>query len=483
MNVILCLIDSLRRDHLGCYGNDWIQTPNLDRLAAEATVFDDAYIGSYPCMPARRDLFTGRFEFPWRGWGPLEYTDLDLPSLLTANGHIAMMITDHYHYWEKGAGNYHFGFSGCEFIRGQEADTWRTDPVEAPGYGVPLEKLANHIRPGGLEQYKRNTAGFQVESDHFAPRVFQQAIDWLQRNRDQKDFFLMVECFDPHEPFDPPAPYRHLYNDDPGVDEIIWPKYGHTNLTERELNRVKGLYAGEVTMVDRWFGRMMETVDGLGLTGDTTIIVCTDHGHLFGEHGLVGKPWRSLSDSNLYQPIAHMPLIVRHPRQPRARRIKGPVQLVDLFPTILEAMGVDVPRGVHGASLQKVLLGQEERTPRLFAYYGRFGEAFNITDGRWTLFRWPMCENDALLYWHSALPPLFGSSGRFDIWPEAGRFRVGAPVSSNESCLFDLEQDYQQSTNRIAEAQDITAHLSSALLAWLREIDAPGEVLNRLGLK
>src|SRR5690606_31700986 len=93
------------------------------------TVFDNAYLGSYPCMPARRDLWTGRYEFPWRGWGPLEEDDPDIIRSVTQAGVTTQLITDHYHLWERGSGNYHHFFNGVEFIRGQENDMWITDPT------------------------------------------------------------------------------------------------------------------------------------------------------------------------------------------------------------------------------------------------------------------------------------------------------------------------------------------------------------------
>ncbi|MCL5946431.1 MAG: sulfatase-like hydrolase/transferase, partial [Chloroflexi bacterium] len=124
-NVVLILIDTLRRDFLSPYNGVRGSTPGFERLAQLGTTFDNAYLTSYPCMPARRDLWTGRYEFPWRGWGPLEPTDQPLPALLTTAGIHAGLVTDHYHLFEHGSGNYHFGFSSWDFIRGQEKDAWK----------------------------------------------------------------------------------------------------------------------------------------------------------------------------------------------------------------------------------------------------------------------------------------------------------------------------------------------------------------------
>ena len=222
MNVIHILCDTLRRDHCGPYHQGrplnevdspeqpgWVvPTPNLDRLAARGTVFERAYAGSTPCMPARRDVFTGRYEFPERGWGPLEEGDLDLPSLLspphttpiTSYGPddvVSYFISDHKNMWCAGSGNYHFGFSGFEFIRGQQEDPWATtsDPFYCPPPDLPSK----------LERYWRNKHRFGGrEQDMPVARTFSTAAEWLRRNAGHRGFYLQIDEFDPHEPWDRP---------------------------------------------------------------------------------------------------------------------------------------------------------------------------------------------------------------------------------------------------------------------------------------
>ncbi|HET8524332.1 MAG TPA: sulfatase-like hydrolase/transferase, partial [Thermomicrobiales bacterium] len=297
-NTIIILIDSLRRDHIGCYQDDLAPgaslTPAMDALAARGTMFTQAYLGSYACMPARRDFWTGQTGFPHRGWGPLEPDDPDLFKRLWEHDVTTAIMTDHYHFWDPGSGNYTFGFTGSTFIRGQEYDRWITDPTIPIPWPAPREKIAQHCPPDYYLRYQRNRADFRVERDWFAPRVFQAAIDWIERNHTQPGFSLMIDCFDPHEPFDPPPPYDTRYIPDSvpvGTDKVIWPTYGWNNLTPDELAVVRGLYAGELALTDRWLGYFLERLDDLGLFDTTTVIVTTDHGHLFGEHGLMGKPW------------------------------------------------------------------------------------------------------------------------------------------------------------------------------------------------
>jgi len=137
----------------------------------------------------------------------------------------------------------------------------------------------------------------------------------VERNRNLKDFFLMLEIFDPHEPFDPPFPYSEMYNPGYTGQRFIWPTYGGSELySPDELKEIRALYAGEVSLVDHWLGHLLDKVERLGLMDDTMIIVTTDHGHLFGEHGMIGKPWSDLGDSNMYQELAHVPLLIYHPK-------------------------------------------------------------------------------------------------------------------------------------------------------------------------
>ena len=222
MNVIHILCDTLRRDHCGPYHQgrplnevdspeqpDWVvPTPNLDRLAARGTVFERAYAGSTPCMPARRDVYTGRYEFLERGWGPLEEGDLDLPSLLSPphthplsaygpDDVVSYFISDHKNMWCAGSGNYHFGFSGFEFIRGQQEDPWATtsDRFHCPPPDLPTK----------LERYWRNKHRFgDREQDMPVARTFRTAAEWLRRNAGHRGFYLHIDEFDPHEPWDPP---------------------------------------------------------------------------------------------------------------------------------------------------------------------------------------------------------------------------------------------------------------------------------------
>lgn len=486
MKVIFLVLDTLRRDYLGAYGNEWIRTPNLDRLGELGTTFDNCYLSSSPCIPARHEILTGRYEWPWRGWGPIEHGERDLFQRVGEQDHLSMLISDHYHLWEHGAGNYHHHVTGWEFIRGHENDAWITDPGIAVHW--PAKRFEKcHFR---WERYFRNTAQWRdgarwrSEDDTFTAQVFRSAANWVDRHADQDGWLLFLDHFDPHEPFDPPAPYDALYADDPPDERVRWPIYGQADrYTEQEMRDIRALYAGKVTLVDRWFGYFLDRLQTRGLLDDTMLIVTTDHGHLFGEHGMIGKPGAGHGDSNLYQAIAHLPLWVVHPDVPGGGRHEALVQAVDYLPTILDAWGIEPGDDIHGHSLLPLLTEPNAR-PRDIACANKFGEGVMVTDGRYSLFQWPPGESNDPLYWYSPLPPEFmkpkgvGPLDRADL-----RYPIEHVRGPNHSTLHDLSTDYAQEHDLLAERPEVAARLRGQLRDFLNRLAAPPEVAERLGLR
>lgn len=505
MNVVFVLLDTLRRDHLGCYGSRHARTPNIDGLAEMGTVFEQSYMGSYPCMPARQDFWTGHLNFLWRGWSPLEYAEDDLVSALNRAGKPTMLVTDHYHLWSYGSGNYHMSFYGTEFVRGQELDNWVTDP------NVPIRHPA---RPSKLhhrwERYARNTAHFRREEDYFAPRVFARAADWINRNHSLEDFFLTIDCFDPHEPFDPPQRYVDLY--DPGYEgeSAIWPRYGHPQdhgYSAEELEHIHALYCGEVSMVDAWLGVLLDCIEAKGLLENTMIILTSDHGFMFGEHDWLGK-----HSPTLYQHITHTPLIVYHPEQARpGRRVSDIVQMADLNPTVAEVLGLRAAAGSHGQSLMTAVRGERRREPKQAAFFGAFGGPVYVADGDWVYVKRPVPEN-APLYWYTRSHfNQWDFGGNNDIQESRrrlehykdGRFPTDfkgasihhggprpiladkddpAPEDSRADELYRISLDYEQKANVADHHPQTVKRLRGMLGGFLRDVEAPEEQFERLGL-
>ena len=459
MNVIFIMNDSLRQDHLGCYGNEWIKTPNLDRLAESSAVFDRAYIASHATLPARTDLYTGRYTLIYHTWSPLQPEDVILPEIIGEHNYTSMIIFDTA---SMGQDEYNFmrGFSGWEMVRGQHTDRWRTDsmvPVEWPAAPYKLKNLDRTVR------WMCHKADWRYEKDYVTPRTFSTAIEWLERNHTLDGFLLWIDTLDPHEPFDPPPHYLKLYADpEYDGDQIIYPQYGRSSyMSEAELKHVRALYAGEVTMVDRWIGLLLDKVEQLGLLENTLIIHTSDHGHLFGEHSLQGKPGGALG--NLYEVTTRIPLIIRHPKGLGAgKRISAIVQLPDLLPTILEFLEVPVPETVQGRSLWPLIAGETEKLHD-YAFSGRY--PYMLDEAK-------PSEKDT----------------KYDRWVNPGGLPEARTVTDEEwslicsprgrpSELYNLKDDPQQKVNVIADNLPVAARMQQALIEFMKEYGTPPEVV------
>jgi len=393
MNVILIIADTFRRDNLGCYGGTYVRTPHLDQFAREAYVFENAYLTSFPTVPNRHDIMTGRNTSTYAGWQPLPAEALTIQQILGSVGVTTMLIADTPWLFADGF-NYCRDFEAYEWVRGQESDHYRSFPR-----AVTLPCHPNKLRwpDYTLVHYLRNVYRRYYETDYFAPQTIIQAVRWLEENASQGPFFLWVDIFDPHEPWDPPRHYVDLYDKDYHGEEVIYPRYGFWEefLTPEELRHCRALYAAEATMVDHWVGWLLDRVDALGLRNNTAVIFTSDHGFLFGEHGLIGKainPGQRDSHARyeavpMYQEIIRIPLLIRMPGHHGEKRIHALVQSHDLMPTILELCGVittEVVRGhakvqvlqcgmfrdrewrfdpkmVHGFSLVPLMTGHQER--------------------------------------------------------------------------------------------------------------------------
>lgn len=495
MNIILVLIDSLNRHALSAYGPSEIETPHLDAFARRAWRFDSHFVGSLPCMPARRELFAGTAELLWRPWGPLEPFDARLPRLLEAAGYRTAIVTDHYHYWEELANGYIQSFAGAELIRGHELDFWQQplgpdDPI--PAWVGNIERW----RPGQGRRYYANVREFAGEEDYFPARVMRAAARWLgEYGGDRRSpFFLQVESFDVHEPFDVPEPYASRYGDPALRDRYtIWPPYQDTRrlaafmaaTTAEELAFIRSQYAAKVTMVDRWFGVLLETIDRLRLWDDTMVIVTTDHGHDLGERRVFGKQYPHW-DSH-----AHIPLLVWHPAyRGEGRSIAALTTTVDLFATVLDAAGLAVPHVTSSRSVLPLLADPAARIHEALLY-GTFGQGLCCTDGTWTLIKSP--ERDGPLHYYSSLlykpADLDGgaraiASGHFLPGISVPQWRVpvrSAPLS-RENFLFHRLNDPSQTRNLWADDPAQRARMLGVLRDLMARAAAPPEHYSRLGL-
>ena len=386
MKAVFVLFDSLCRTAMGCYGPTPVRTPNFDRFAARAVTFDTHFVGSLPCMPARRDLHAGRLNFLHRSWGPLEPFDNSFPEAMREAGIHAHLVTDHMHYFEDGGSTYHGRFRTWDFIRGQEYDPWKA--MVQP----PLARLREKYSPRHYDfeagwkrlQHAVNSEFMQEERDLPLPRCFDSAFEFLDRNRDADPWFLMLECFDPHEPFQAPKRFKEQYATSWKGGVLDWPHYEKVADSPEEIAEIRANYAALVAACDHYFGRLLDYFDRHDLWESTALVLSTDHGFLLAEHDWWGKNLMPY-----YTEISHIPLIVHHPRYTHraGERRASLTQTMDLMPTFLDLFGLPVPREARGSSVVPLLEG--DRSQRDIGIFGMFGGPIGATDGRYTYYLYP----------------------------------------------------------------------------------------------
>ncbi len=421
MNVIVVVCNGLHLGFLGTYGNSWIETPNLDRLATEGIVFDNHFPENLTTLPTRRSWWTGRYGFvdPDSGWTPLRHDEPILPDLLWNQGVHSALISDVPLLREAGQG-FGRGWDDVIWVRGQGYDplvppddprVGRIKISNEPGLRLPARDDPDHEQwQERWEQYLRNRKVLGDEDGGSGPaRLIAAATSWLTRRAadpaDQETpFLLWLDMFSPHGPWNPPEPFRDQYAaadpnefeaDEEGnlvedelatvpedVRVLIDVPAGAVGdvISEDELTRLRKTYAGAVSHVDHWLGKFFETLKTLGRTEDTLLVFTSDQGEPLGEHGYVRRfrPW-------LYEELIHTPLIIRLPGGELAgSRQKALVQTVDLLPTVLAALGLPEDERVHGFDLLPLIRGERSKV-RDYAYLGMDVEEFAIRTEHWHL--------------------------------------------------------------------------------------------------
>jgi arylsulfatase A-like enzyme/Flp pilus assembly protein TadD len=311
-NVVLISIDTLRADHIGCYGYKQIKTPNIDALAADGVRFDRAFAVVPVTLPSHSSILTGTYpmfsgmhDFSGNKLSPLQPT---LASVLKQAGYqtgavIGAAVLDSRFGLNQG---FDFYYDHFEFSRLDEANL---DLMERPG---------------------------NVVAD--------VALDWLAQNS-SKTFFLWMHLYDPHFPYAPPQPYNREYASQP--------------------------YDGEIAFADEQVGRILHFLKDKGLYQNTIIVLCGDHGESLGEHG------EATHGFFIYNATMHVPLIIRLPAANAGRVNEDPVSLVDLMPTVLAALGRDIPSQVQGHNLLSSMPADQDSAAKKTAHERNvYGETY-----------------------------------------------------------------------------------------------------------
>ena len=484
MKAIMVMFDSLNRRMMQPYGGDWVNTPNFARLAQRAVTFENAFIGSMPCMPARRELHTGRYNFLHRSWGPLEPFDDSMPQILDENGVHSHIVTDHQHYWEDGGMTYHNRYTTHEFVRGQEGDAWK-GVVDA---GIAQDPNP-HLRTRAQDQVNRN----YITEETLMPQAqtFFKGAEFIRTNHEADNWFLQIETFDPHEPFFTQPGWKEQYPHEYDGPPFDWPPYTRVSEPPEQVQHMRYEYAALMSMCDHYLGKVIDVMDELNLWDDTMLIVNTDHGFHLGEHDWWGKmrmPW--------YNELANIPFFVWDPRARVAgERRSSLVQNIDVPATILEYFDLDRPADMQGLPLRETIA--DDTPVREAALYGAHGGHVNVTDGRHVYMRASANEDNQPLNNYTLMTTHMRH--RFKV-EELGDIELQAPFDFTKDCptmkipaarnplrvpffdtlLFDTAADPGQLTP--IEDDAVEQEMTDKLVDLMRENDAPSEQYIRLGL-
>jgi len=505
-NAIVVLLDSLNRHMLGFYGGTEFDTPNLDRFARRSLSFEQHHAGSLPCMPARHDILCGAQDFLWRPWGSIEVWEEAITYHVRKQGVVTMLVSDHPHLFETGGENYHTDFSAWEYVRGHEGDPWRTVP-DSSGTGaptIPAARRADFHRP-----YDDSRSWFREEEDFPGPRVMRTASDWLRTNAGRHDrFLLFIDEFDPHEPFDTPEHWATRYDSDWEGDRIIWPPYAvgpirRGELSQREGRHIRANYGAKLSMIDHWFGKLLDTIDALGLRDDTAIVLCSDHGHYLGEPTDEGDDVWGKPPVPIYRTLGHTPLMIDWPGRGPGR-IDALTTHVDLHATLADLFGAEVAHRTHGHSLIPLIEGRATGV-REWMLSGMWGRHVHVIDGHIKYARSHVGENAPLSMWSnrwSTMPihvsaayriPRPDARAKLDFMPGSSVPVIRQPFESGDALpfwalnarpddhhLFDLDNDPEEREN--LRGSRLERRGIDLLRAALEEVEAPSEHLARMGI-
>ncbi len=497
MRAIMIMFDSLNRNMLEPYGGVIAKTPNFNRLAGHAVTFDNCYAGSLPCMPARRELHTGRYNFLHRSWGPLEPFDDSMPELLNQNGIHSHLATDHYHYFEDGGCTYHPRYRTWEGFRGQEGDGWKGvvgKSLSPEGYRNQCDGSPDTWIHNWVPQDFINRSYLYTEEKQPQSQTFEAGKEFIQTNYEADQWFLQIETFDPHEPFFSQEKFKKLYPDNYHGGVYDWPDYRKMDErdTPEDIKHLRAEYCALLSMCDEKLGEILDLLDRYDMWKDTLVIVNTDHGFLLSEH----EQWAKCH-CPFYNEVARIPLFIWDPTVGKmGERAESLVQTIDLPATILEHFHIDRPKDMEGIPLQGVL--KEDKPIRDIALFGLFGGQINGTDGRYVYMKKPV-NSEAPLYQYTLMPTCHGGRRAFIAEDElnnmelhpAFSFTKGDPVlkipfkgkvgqASYETMLFDLKEDPNQ--NHPMRDEEIEKRMEKMMRKRMEENECPPEVFERYEL-
>ncbi len=416
-NAIVVMFDSWQFNYTGCYGNTWIKTPNFDRFAREGVLFENCYGNGMPTLPVRRSMMTGRYGLHDTGWGPLRMTDTTIADLLNGTEIFADIVynTPPMNNMKGGFGRsynkaiFNLGFSGSNYAKDElyhhTVKEFFTDDFLARLHKMNDASQLEYMTFHEMDLFLRDKQYWTDESKHTVSVNIREAIDVIKKRDRNHSYHLWIDNWDPHEPWDPPSvwtenhecPYDVGYKGSnlwhPPMSPVVDKFNGTVLYTEEELHHIRMLFAEKITLCDKYFGLLCETIREEGMWENTLLWLTSDHGEPIGNgehgHGLVTKcrPWP-------YEELVHQPLIIKAPGLPAGTRIKAFVQDCDCAPTILDWLGVAIPANMHGKSLLPLARG-EVKSIRDYAIAGYYKFSWSIITEDWSYIHWIDKQEDA----------------------------------------------------------------------------------------
>jgi arylsulfatase A-like enzyme len=438
-NVILIVMDTVRKDRLSCYGYGRDTTPHIDQLARSGVLFRNAYSSSCWTPPAHSSLFTGNFPSKTGVLNlvrTMPRSNLTLAEILKGEHYITLGVVANS--MISAAFGYGQGFQAYDELYDVEA-----------GYKNAAFFLRNSLLYGWLQNEPRakpivrlltaliirqKTAALFVGEDFSGDRVNERVFYWLDTIPRDRPFFLFINYLDAHSPYEPPdslldratADYNgwikgkkgyELMNAIHGVEEELW-KGSPGAMTDAQY--LSGLYDGEISYLDRKIWELVEGLKDRGIMDNTILFITSDHGEQFGEHGLMEHR------NSLYQELISVPLILYSPSLYPPRTIDGMVSLCDIPVTILDILRIPAPGSVQGKSLLPLLNGKTEEGPRPIVTEWKDSKA--LIQGDWKYIR---------------------SAGR------------------KKEELYNIVDDPHEEVNMIAREPEIARGLDGSLQAWI----------------
>ncbi|MFP4055413.1 MAG: sulfatase [Candidatus Brocadiia bacterium] len=454
-NILILMTDQQRADCMGCTGHPQIQTPHMDRLAAQGTHFTHACTTSPLCMPARASFISGLYvhnHAMWANRGELLPREPSLFRHLQQAGYRTGHIGKSHYYEHRGfhmreredylhARGFHFVHETTGPWATCRTDSYMTDLWRERGLLQAFrDDYARRRQHGPARSVWPSPLPTELFMDSY---IGGQAVRFVEGYDREEPFALFVGFGGPHEPWDAPGDYATLYDPahtpapvrpaEPGQwvprHAAEWQRSGRVEpMSDEDVQRLRANYYGKISLIDHWFGQILAACERRGLLDDLLVVFWSDHGEMAGDHGLLHK-------SRFFESALRVPLVLRWPgRIPAGQRSAALAETVDLMPTILEAVGVEAPDSCLGRSL------------------------------------WPAIREPQATVREAVLSEV-ARAGRRNLMVRTDRYKYAVHDDATPYMLYDLGEDPQERNNLLGhpDAEPLEADLRGRLLRRLCE--------------